>query len=76
MSAAIDPAILEEAAGWLVRFQSETLSASDRTAFDRWRERSAAHGAAWQRVEDMVRGFGQVPPAIGRDTLRRLDRPG
>ena len=76
MSAVIDPAILEEAAGWLVRFQSETLSAADRAAFDRWLARSAAHGAAWQRVEDMLRGFGQVPPAIGRDTLRRLDRPG
>ena len=76
MSAVIDPAILEEAAGWLVRFQSETLSAADRAAFDRWLNRSAAHGAAWQRAEDMLRGFGQVPPAIGRDTLRRLDRPG
>ena len=43
MSAAIDPAILKEAAGWLVRFQSEALSASDRAAFDGWRGRSAAH---------------------------------
>lgn len=76
MSAVIDPAILEEAAGWLVRVQSEPLSAADRAAFDRWRERSAAHAAAWQRVQDMLRGFGQVPPAIGSDTLRRLDRPG
>lgn len=71
---AIDPAILEQAAGWLVRFQSETLSAADRTAFDRWRTRSAAHGAAWARVEDMLRGFGQVPPDIVRDTLRRADQ--
>ncbi|MFD4837510.1 FecR domain-containing protein [Achromobacter sp. NPDC058515] len=75
MSVAIDPSILKEAAGWLVRFQSETLSASDREAFDRWRGRSAAHAAAWQRAEEMLRGFGQVPPRIGRDALRRLDRP-
>lgn len=73
---AIDPAILQEAAGWLVRLQSETLSAADRAAFDRWRDRSASHRAAWARVEDMLRGFGQVPPAIGSHTLRRLDRPG
>lgn len=75
MSGAIDPALLQEAAGWLVRFQSETLSASDRAAFDRWRGRSASHEAAWARVEDMLRGFGQVPPAIAGQALRRLDRP-
>ncbi|MFF7395828.1 FecR domain-containing protein [Achromobacter sp. NPDC008082] len=76
MTGVIDPAILEEAAGWLVRFQSETLSASDHAAFERWRHRSAAHGAAWQRVEAMLRGFGQVPAGIGGETLRRLERPG
>lgn len=72
----IDPAILREAAGWLVRFQSESLSPSEREAFDRWRARSPAHAAAWQRAEEMLRGFGQVPPRIAGDTLRRLDRPG
>lgn len=75
MSAAPDPVLLEEAAGWLVRFQSETLSASDRAAFERWRGRSAAHAAAWRRVEDMLRSFGQVPPALGARTLRQLDQP-
>lgn len=74
MSATPDPALLEEAAGWLVRFQSETLSVADRAAFERWRDRSAAHAAAWRRVEDMLRSFGQVPPALGAHTLRRLDR--
>ncbi|WP_338879673.1 FecR family protein [Achromobacter veterisilvae] len=76
MSAAVDPAILKEAAGWVVRWQSETLSASDRAAFERWRGRSAEHAAAWARAEEMLRGFGQVPLRIGGDTLRRLDRPG
>ena len=76
MSAAIDPAILQEAAGWLVRFQSETLSISDRAAFDRWRARSPAHEAAWQRAEAMLRGFGQVPARIGGEALRRADRAG
>lgn len=37
MSATPETAVLEEAAGWLVRFQSETLSAADRAAFERWR---------------------------------------
>lgn len=71
----IDPAILKEAAGWLVRFQSESLSPSDHAAFERWRGRSAAHAAAWQRAEEMLRGFGQVPSRVAGDALRRLDRP-
>lgn len=74
MSAAPDAAILEEAAGWLVRFQSETLSASDQAAFERWRGRSTAHAAAWVRVQDMLRSFGQVPPTLGAQTLRQLNR--
>ncbi|CAB3919596.1 FecR domain-containing protein [Achromobacter ruhlandii] len=76
MSATPDTAVLEEAAGWLVRCQSETLSAADRAAFERWRGRSAAHAAAWARVEDMLRSFGQVPPDLGARTLRQLERPG
>lgn len=74
MNAAIDPAILKEAAGWLVRLQSETLTVADRAAFDRWRARSAAHEAAWQRAEAMLRGFGQVPPRLGGQALRQADR--
>lgn len=74
MNAVIDPAILHEAAGWLVRMQSETLSAADIAALDRWRARSADHEAAWQRAETMLRGFGQVPPHIGGQTLRQAHR--
>jgi len=76
VNAAIDPVILHEAAGWLVRLQSETLSAADRAALARWRARSADHEAAWQRAEAMLRGFGQVPPRIGRQALRQADRTG
>lgn len=76
MTAAPDRALLEEAAGWLVRFRSEALSASDHAAFERWRGRSPAHAAAWARAQDMLRSFGQVPPALGAQALRGLDRPG
>jgi transmembrane sensor len=76
MNAVIDPAILKEAAGWLVRVQSETLSAADSAALDRWRARSADHEAAWQRAETMLRSFGQVPPHIGGQTLRQAHRAG
>ena len=76
MNAVIDPAILEEAAGWLVRVQSEALSAADCAALGRWRARSADHETAWQRAEAMLRGFGQVPPRLGGQALRQADRAG
>lgn len=74
MNAVIDPGILKEAAGWLVRVQSENLSAADHAALDRWRARSTDHEAAWQRAEAMLRGFGQVPPRLGGQVLRQADR--
>lgn len=72
----IDPAILNEAAGWLVLLHSSEASARDLQDLERWRARSAAHEAAWQRAENMLGVFRQVPPKLGRDTLARLGSPG
>ncbi|MEQ8250907.1 MAG: FecR family protein [Oceanibaculum nanhaiense] len=72
----IDPAILNEAAGWLVLLHSSEASARDLQDLERWRARSAAHEAAWQRAENMLGAFRQVPPKLGRDTLARLGSPG
>lgn len=72
----IDPVILDEAAGWLVLLHSGEASARDLQELERWRIRSAAHEAAWQRAENMLGAFRQVPPKLGRDTLARLGSPG
>jgi transmembrane sensor len=72
----IDPVILHEAAGWLVMLQAGEASDGDLARLARWRERSAAHEAAWQRAQGMLDTFRQVPPRLGRDTLSRLRAPG
>lgn len=71
----IDQAILLEAADWLVLLQSGEATDRDLANLARWRQRSSAHEAAWQRAETMLDTFRQVPPKLGRDTLDRLGSP-
>lgn len=70
----IDSAILLEAADWLVLLQSGEASAQDRANLARWCECSQAHAAAWQRAQNMLGTFGQVPSKLGHDTLLRPSR--
>lgn len=72
----IDPAILLEAADWLVLLQSGEATERDRLALAHWRERSPAHEAAWRRAENMLDTFHQVPPKLGHDTFSYLGNPG
>ncbi len=72
----IDPALLGEAADWLVRFQSGDDSVRTRRAFERWRAQSPAHAAAWRRAETVLDTFRRVPADVGRRTLGGLARPG
>lgn len=64
-------AILEEAADWLVRFQSGDTSAKVEE-FEAWRQQSAYHAEAWQRAEQLQQTFGQVPNHIGKATFSRI----
>lgn len=72
----IDPAILLEAADWLVLLQSGEATERDRMALAHWRERNPAHEAAWRRAENMLSTFDQVPPKLGHDTFSHLGNPG
>ncbi len=72
----IDPAILNEATGWMVLLQAGEAGERELAELGRWRERSPAHEAAWRRAESMLETFRRVPPRLGRDTLSRLGRPG
>ncbi len=74
-SSHIDSSILGEAADWLIKFQSNEVDEADRLAFEHWRNQSAAHTAAWQRIESVLSTFKQIPPEIGHGTLQRLDKP-
>lgn len=70
-----DQALLGEAADWLIRFQCGDNGPATRKSFERWRQQSPSHAAAWERAEAVLDTFGQVPPALGNATLQRLERP-
>lgn len=67
--------VLEEAADWLMLFQSGEASNADRETFEAWRQQSALHAEAWQRAELLQQTFGQIPGDIGRSTFARLNNP-
>lgn len=67
--------LLGEAADWLIRFQCGDNGPATRKSFERWRQQSPSHAAAWERAETVLGTFGQVPPALGNATLQRIERP-
>ena len=75
--AATEQALLGEAADWLItlHYGDDKPSAEDLAAFGRWRQQSAAHGAAWVRAESMLGTFAQVPPDVCKQTLAAARRP-
>lgn len=72
-SPAIDPAVLREAAEWMVLLQSGEAQAADHAALAQWRQRSPGHQAAWARAEGTLAMLGRLSPRLGRDTLRKAE---
>jgi transmembrane sensor len=66
----IDSHLLEEAAELLIRLHSGDADAE--AAIAQWRQRSDMHARAWQRAENVLRSFRQVPGDVGRRTLAGL----
>lgn len=75
-AAAVAPHLLEEAADWLVRLQTEGDGPALRQAIAQWRSRSPAHRAAWQRAERVMQHFAELPPQLGRQVLAETPRRG
>lgn len=73
---AVDTALLEEAADWIMTFRFDQASEQDQQAFERWRSISPAHGQAWARAQSVLGVFEQVPAGVGRDAIQTLRRPG
>lgn len=67
----LEPAVLEQAAEWMLRLHDGAGSEADRLACERWRNASPANARAWARVERLQDLFGQVPPAIALPVLGR-----
>ncbi|NIE77945.1 DUF4880 domain-containing protein [Pantoea sp. Ap-967] len=76
MSPRIDPAILGEAADWLVQLQSGSATEDDHRAVQAWCQRSSEHAMAWQRAESILGDLGRLPAPVSGETLRRLSRNG
>lgn len=67
----LDPAVIRQAAQWLVRLHADPVAAQDHAACARWRAANPAHEQAWQKAERLARQFGAVPPALGVPVLTR-----
>jgi transmembrane sensor len=69
--AAIDPAILREAADWLTQLHEGAAGPREWAALECWRASSPAHGRAWQRAEALMGDLRELPGGPLRATLER-----
>lgn len=68
-TASTEQAALQAAIRWYAQLSSGEASVADHAAWQAWREQSAVHDAAWQRVEAITGKFEQVPAQLGIATL-------
>ncbi|MGH8384699.1 MAG: FecR domain-containing protein [Pseudomonas sp.] len=68
----VSPAVLEEAAEWLMRLSEGALSEHERARWQQWRSSSAEHEYAWRRAENLLSKLGGLPPELA---IPSLDRP-
>jgi len=68
----ISPALLEEAADWVITLHFSQPSEEEKQAFNRWHGKSTAHQEAWSRAEHMRGCFAGIASDIGRKTLQTL----
>ncbi|WCM54470.1 FecR family protein [Pseudomonas sp. WJP1] len=73
--AMISPAVLDEAAEWLMRLGEGALSEYERAQWQQWRASSAEHECAWQRAECLLGKLGGLPPELAIPTLDRPANP-
>lgn len=68
----VSPAVLEEAAEWLMRLSEGALSEHERARWQQWRSSSAEHEYAWRRAESLLNKLGGLPAELA---IPSLDRP-
>ncbi|MDA8485546.1 FecR family protein [Pseudomonas resinovorans] len=64
--------IAREAARWLTLQESGEFRDQHHAELQRWRERSSAHEAAWQKADALRQRFARLPGTLA---LASLDRP-
>jgi transmembrane sensor len=72
---ALDPALLSEAADWMLTLRYGDDAQKAQANVNRWRQQSPAHAEAWARAEALLGVFAQVPVGIGKDAFQALQRP-
>ena len=70
--APLRPDALAGAVDWYVQLTSGAATASDRLAWQAWRQADPEHERAWRRTESITGRLGGIPAALG---LAALDRP-
>ncbi|WP_312365344.1 FecR family protein [Ensifer sp.] len=60
------PAVLEEAAEWLLQLRETPQDADLCRRFEAWRSQSPEHRAAWDRTQAMWDALGEAPAEYGR----------
>lgn len=64
-----DYAILQEAAEWFAVLRGDDAGPAEQQAWERWHAKSAAHRAAWRRVEAVSAEFRHLPGEPARQAL-------
>lgn len=60
---------LVAASHWYALLASESATAEDQSAWQRWKEAAPEHQLAWQRVEAVTQLMQQLPPHLGSKSL-------
>ena len=68
----INPAIIREAATWLMTLHGGEATEADQRAWQRWRSRSPEHQRAWMCAQKINSAFSDIPAELAMPVL---DRP-
>ena len=67
----IDPAVLDQAAAWLVRLNAADADSGDRCAWQQWHDEDPEHARAWKRAEALLVRLSSLPQILARPVLER-----
>lgn len=62
--------ILEQAVDWLMRDQQQPLTADELEQLEQWRQQSAFHARAWNKVLELQGKFRTIPPHLAMPVLQ------
>lgn len=74
-ASALSPEVVERASLWLARLWSDTATAEDMAACERWRAAHPDHERAWQRLGAIGQKFDAVPSRVAFETLTARPAP-